>query len=404
MLHTASADTKNAAARGNARPLSASSAQGVRQAPPATVVGNQAMLRLQRKCACGGAPGCDCDMGDDKKKKEKNSPTTGLHRAAVSPSAPERVPPIVGETLRTPGQTLDPETQAFFETRFGQDFSGVRIHTDARAAQSARAVNALPYTVDNHIAFAPGRFAPRTKEGQGLLAHELAHTAQQSRQTPAFGHSLQMKIAIGPVNDPLEQEADRGADQVIRMPETDVSISSAAGQFQPTTAASRPLFAHELTHVVQPRALSPSGRFPVLRSSNATPILPRQRRPGKGPILIPSLISKVTTTPRTADHRNGRGISAKTPSLTISRDMRKAAAWFGRNACVRGANAASGRRTCGYDTERPGVSGSCTGLSGWAERRAIARRPAGRQGVRGLQRGVPAGSPVDPGINKEKAA
>jgi lysozyme family protein len=67
----------------------------------------------------------------------------------------------------------------FFEPRFGYDFSHVRIHTDARAAASARAVNALAYTVGRNIAFGDGRYTPETLEGKRLLAHELTHVVQQ---------------------------------------------------------------------------------------------------------------------------------------------------------------------------------------------------------------------------------
>lgn len=67
------------------------------------------------------------------------------------------------------------------EVRFGKDFSRVRVHTDGRAAQSARAVNALAYTVGEHIIFGSGRYAPLTHMGQRLTAHELAHVVQQTR-------------------------------------------------------------------------------------------------------------------------------------------------------------------------------------------------------------------------------
>ncbi len=65
------------------------------------------------------------------------------------------------------------------EPRFGHDFSGVRVHTDSRAAESARAVNAHAYTVGNDIVFAPGKYQPDAHSGRELLAHELAHTVQQ---------------------------------------------------------------------------------------------------------------------------------------------------------------------------------------------------------------------------------
>jgi len=77
------------------------------------------------------------------------------------------------------GQPLPPATRAFFEPRFGYDFSQVRVHTDAPAAESARAVNALAYTVGRNIVFEAGHYAPETNRGRSLLAHELTHVVQQ---------------------------------------------------------------------------------------------------------------------------------------------------------------------------------------------------------------------------------
>jgi hypothetical protein len=65
------------------------------------------------------------------------------------------------------------------EQRFGHDLSRVRVHTDAAAVQSARAVNAVAYTVGDEIVFGARGFAPETREGRGLLAHELTHVVQQ---------------------------------------------------------------------------------------------------------------------------------------------------------------------------------------------------------------------------------
>ncbi len=88
-------------------------------------------------------------------------------------------PPIVHEVLASPGQPIDSSTRAFFEPRFGHDFSHVRVHTDERAGNSAHAVNALAYTAGRHIVFGAGKYSPTTAPGQRLLAHELAHSVQQ---------------------------------------------------------------------------------------------------------------------------------------------------------------------------------------------------------------------------------
>ncbi len=78
------------------------------------------------------------------------------------------------------GEPLSQSDRAFFEPRFGYDFSHVRVHGDVRAAESARAVNALAYTVGQDVVFGPGWYAPGTNEGSHLLAHELTHVVQQS--------------------------------------------------------------------------------------------------------------------------------------------------------------------------------------------------------------------------------
>lgn len=95
-------------------------------------------------------------------------------------SAHVEAPHIVHDVLRSAGQPLDAATRAFMEPRFGQNFSNVRIHTDAMAASSADAVNARAYTAGNHLVFAAGQFAPGSAEGKTLLAHELTHVVQQN--------------------------------------------------------------------------------------------------------------------------------------------------------------------------------------------------------------------------------
>jgi len=89
------------------------------------------------------------------------------------------VPPIVHDVLRTAGQPLEPETRAFFEIRLGHDFSQVRVHNDVQAAQSARATDAVAFTVGQDIAFGEGKYKPSTHEGKEILAHELTHVVQQ---------------------------------------------------------------------------------------------------------------------------------------------------------------------------------------------------------------------------------
>jgi len=126
---------------------------------------------LQRRCACGSSRG----QGECEECKQKK-----LQRKSVETAGPATAPPVVHEVLRSPGQAFDQRTRAYFEPRFGHDFSKVRIHTDALAAESARAVNARAYTVGSDVVFGAGQFAPMTNSGRQLLTHELTHVLQQS--------------------------------------------------------------------------------------------------------------------------------------------------------------------------------------------------------------------------------
>src|SRR5437867_988553 len=130
---------------------------------------------LQRKCTCGNHTIAGSQCESCKKKREAS-----LQRAAISSPPVGEAPPIVHDVLRLPGQPLDAASRAFFEPRFGHDFSQVRVHTDAKAAESARAVNALAYTAGRDVVFDTGKYSPDGDQSRKLLAHELVHTLQQS--------------------------------------------------------------------------------------------------------------------------------------------------------------------------------------------------------------------------------
>ena len=97
---------------------------------------------------------------------------------------------VVKQALRLPGQPLHAPERAYFEGRFGHDFGRVRVHADGRAAASARAVNALAYTVGHDIVFAPDQYRPATARGRRLIAHELAHVIQQDGEREARRQDL----------------------------------------------------------------------------------------------------------------------------------------------------------------------------------------------------------------------
>ena len=77
------------------------------------------------------------------------------------------------------GRPLAESERAYFEPRFGADFSQVKVHTDTQADESARAVNARAFTMGRDLVFGAGQYAPGTNEGKRLLGHELAHVIQQ---------------------------------------------------------------------------------------------------------------------------------------------------------------------------------------------------------------------------------
>ena len=151
---------------------------------------------LQRKCACGGRAekGGECQECRSKR----------LQRRAANGTVPTTVPPIVKEVLHSPGQPLDPGTQTLMESRFGHDFSNVRVHTDTKAAESAQAVSALAYTVGRDVVFGPGQFAPATGLGTKLLMHELTHVAQQSES----GIVNLSNLRLGPTENACERQAE----------------------------------------------------------------------------------------------------------------------------------------------------------------------------------------------------
>jgi hypothetical protein len=153
---------------------------------------------LQRKCACGGTPGPtgECEGCRRKKLQRHSNNLTAGSAINQSLSTAWPVPPIVHEVLRSSGQPLDVTTRSFMESRFGYDFSRVRVHTDAKAAESARAVSALAYTVGQDIVFGADQYPSRANAGQRLLAHELTHVVQQSRSDPEQARTTIFRAAI----------------------------------------------------------------------------------------------------------------------------------------------------------------------------------------------------------------
>lgn len=173
----------------------------VHAAKPEVQAATSSTFFLQRKCACGGGAGLSGDCAECKKEQMPQ-----IFRRASGPRINE-IPPAVHNILRQPGRPLDSTTRSLMEPGFGHDFSQVRVHSDPAAAQSARTINALAYTVGRNVVFGEHQYSPSTTAGKRLLAHELAHVVQQERAgaggSPAFAGSR------------WEREADAAADAVL---------------------------------------------------------------------------------------------------------------------------------------------------------------------------------------------
>jgi hypothetical protein len=225
-------------------------------------------LKLQRPCACGGnkAPGfsgkCeDCrkqnplglqaklkiGASNDPYEQEADCVADGVLGDVPRPT-PMRLTPVqqqrcpvsvqrrgvgvagdapvsVQQAIASHGQGLGAATRSFYESRFGYDFSEVRIHTGTTAERSAREVQARAYTVGHDIVFGAGEYAPGTAQGRHLLAHELAHVVQQSaapeaavvQRAPAAGaanasggvryDSMPLEEAIGHLHEMTPEQA-----------------------------------------------------------------------------------------------------------------------------------------------------------------------------------------------------
>jgi Domain of unknown function (DUF4157) len=139
-------------------------------------------------------------------------------------------PRAVEQTLASPGRPLDPRTRAFMETRLGHDFSRVRVHDDAKAADSAASLDALAYATGQDLVFGRGQHAPATAGGQHLLAHELAHVVQQDR---AASQGPQMLSRPGDAGEVSAERTAGAAVEGLAMP----TLSGGGAAIQRQTGA-----------------------------------------------------------------------------------------------------------------------------------------------------------------------
>ena len=133
--------------------------------------------------------------------KPRDASILAQRRSTLNPGGSAVAPAITDG-----GRPLEASTRAAMEAGFGRDFSGIRVHDDARAHDDARSLGARAYAAGDHIVFGEGAYRPGSVAGHALIAHELAHSVQQG--------GVQMK-ADGPIpaqaDAELEAQADRAA-------------------------------------------------------------------------------------------------------------------------------------------------------------------------------------------------
>lgn len=160
--------------------------------------GNRAVQRflneavIQRKCACGGT--C-AHCQSEKAQREQDMVQHILQRKGS-------------------GQPLEPGMRASMEAQFGEKFSGVRVHTDTHASQTAQHLNAAAYTVGQDIFFGNGLYRPQTHKGRRLLAHELTHVVQQAGAPTSV--ALGQTFRLSEPSDRFEQTAEQVANRVLK--------------------------------------------------------------------------------------------------------------------------------------------------------------------------------------------
>jgi len=173
------------------------------------------------------------------------------------------------------------------EAYFGHDFSGVRVHTDDRAAEAAHAIDSDAFTLGNQVVFAAGRWAPETAAGSRLLAHELTHVIQQrSALAPVTG-----RLEVSRRGDTAERAADSVAagfggpepPQAEPVPHLRVARQDAAPgdrPLAPILSPDDPRIRKILEQVAEPRgeAIDPACQAPVAQSP---PWMPAPRQPSQ---------------------------------------------------------------------------------------------------------------------------
>lgn len=172
--------------------------------------------QIQRLCS-------QCEEDLQRQSIDEDEEETVQAKAMSSFPSPVSTASSPHDSLPHGGQPLPPSVRAFFEPRFGYDFSQVKIHTNSQAAESAQALNARAYTYRNNVVFNRGEYSPETNAGRHLLAHELTHVVQQSgashppvqrQAVPNYRDCTPGITGIADSNERLEAARQRARDYV----------------------------------------------------------------------------------------------------------------------------------------------------------------------------------------------
>lgn len=216
----------------------------------------------------------------------------------------QAVPQSVEQTLASSGRPLEPAVRENMEQRFGHSFADVQLHLSGQAQQSARDVGAEAYTVGRNLVFDSGKYAPETRAGQHLLAHELTHVVQQSGSAQGTGAQRMLARYRNPKGK--NSIAFEGADETLTdsdkqpwVEHIDVAFTGVAvdaGHVKDAKAAKEPM---------EPRM--PTGTLTATYSAKSS----NQPSPLSLPIVGGSTARGIGLTDRVTDHEvtrvEGRG-------------------------------------------------------------------------------------------------
>src|SRR5581483_11281837 len=129
-----------------------------------------------------------------------------LDRRAGAPS--EKPDAVATRAIREkgPGEALPAQAQKHLGGAYGKDLGDVRVHNDPKSQAAADQAGAEAFTYGKDVFFGSGRYNPSSEHGQFVLAHELAHVAQQGDHP-----TVQHKKVGAHGGDEKEREADDAA-------------------------------------------------------------------------------------------------------------------------------------------------------------------------------------------------